>query len=222
MKNIVGIRVYNRPFKLSTDETEMYIKKIASIVDQKIKDYISNSPNTNIIDAAILVALEAVDERQKAHSSIDNLRTQIKDYVDDAGDARLKCDEAQKQLRELKAKCDELEKEVEIRRMFNKKLETEIAVKDATAKAATERAEKAVALASEKTTQANSRATADKAAADLAAALAKAEEEAKKSSSSIPDVDTTVVGNKKSVKPNITTSSSYKSFNRHRNDGEDK
>ena len=182
MKNIVGIRIYNRPFKLSTDETELYIKKIASLVDEKIKDVVSNAPNTNIIDAAILVALEAVDERQKALSSIDNLRTQIKDYVDDAGDARLKCDEAQKQLRELKKKCDELEKEVEIRRMFNKKLETELAVK---------------------------------AAATSTAPVKDVAKTTKKSGNTVSTTKT-----RESSKPNITSSTSYTSLNKNRDDGD--
>lgn len=131
MKNIVSVRIFNRPYNLSTDDSELYIKKISSIVDEKIKANVSASPGSNVIDAAILTALEAVDEKQKALSTIDNLRAQIKDYVDDAGEARLKCDEAQKQLRAMKAKYEELEKEVEIRRMFNKKAETEAAVKQA-------------------------------------------------------------------------------------------
>lgn len=178
MKNIVNLKIFNRPFSLSTDETEHYMKKIASIVDEKIKGYVSANLNTNVIDAAILAALECVDERQKALSTIDNLRAQIKDYVDDAGDARLKCDAAQKELRELKAKCAELEKEVEIRRMFNKKLEAEAAVK-----AAEEQAKREAEIKAEAEKKAQAAINAAKLEADAKAQaaieLAKAQAKAK-------------------------------------------
>lgn len=181
MKNIVNVRIFNRPFSLSTDETEHYMKKIAAVVDERVRSYVSANLNTNVIDAAILAALECVDERQKALATIDNLRSQIKDYVDDAGDARLKCDEALKELRELRKKCAELEKEVEIRRMFNKKLEAEAAVKEAEEKAKKEAEIKAEA---EKKAQAAINAAkleADakaQAAIELAKAQAKAKAEA--------------------------------------------
>lgn len=184
MKNIVNVRIFNRPYSLSTDETEHYIKKISAMVDEKVKSYVSANPNTNVIDAAILAALEAVDERQKALATIDNLRTQIKDYVDDAGEARLKCDEAQKELRALKEKCEALEKEVEIRRMFNKKLEAEAAVKAAEEEAKKTAALKAEAEKKEQEALRNARFEADaRTAAALeeakAKARARAEEEAK-------------------------------------------
>lgn len=167
MKNIVNVKIFNRPYSLSTDETEHYMKKISAVVDEKIKSYVSGNLNTNVIDAAILAALECVDERQKALATIDNLRSQIKDYVDDAGDARLKCDEAQKELRELRAKCAELEKEVEIRRMFNKKLEAEAAVK-----AAEEQAKKEAAIKAEAEKKAQEAIKAAKLEADAKAAAA--------------------------------------------------
>lgn len=200
MKNIVGVRIYNRPFNLSTDDSEAYIKKIAAMVDEKVKGIVSAAPNTNIIDAAILAALEAVDERQKALSTIDNLRTQIKDYVDDAGEARLKCDEAQKQLRELKIKCDELEKEVEIRRMFNKKLEAEAAVAAAKAKEAEETAK---AKAAEEAEKAKKQAEEDAIKAQRIERAAKALEEAKAAAAAKAEAAKT------QTRPPITSSSAY-------------
>ncbi|MBE6837570.1 MAG: cell division protein ZapA [Ruminococcus sp.] len=170
MKNIVNVTVFNRPFSLSTDEPENYIRKIAAVVDERVRAHVSENLNTNVIDAAILAALESVDERLKAQATIDNLRAQIKDYVDDAGDARLKCDEAQKEVRALKAKCDELQKELEIRRMFNKKIETEAAVK-----AAEEHAKKEAIIKAEAEKKAQSAITAAKLEAE-AKALAAIEE----------------------------------------------
>lgn len=184
MKNLVNVRIFNRPYNLSTDDQESYIKKISSIVDEKIRGAISAAPGMNVIDAAILTALEAVDEKQKALSTIDDLRSQIKDYVDDAGEARLKCDEAQKELRALKAKYADLEKEVEIRRMFNKKDETEEAVK---------KAEEAAAKASA------AKAAAEKAAAELKAA--KAAEESRAKSAGVRRTETST------GRPPITSSS---------------
>ena len=67
--------------------------------------------------AAVLAALSAYDEAQKANDSIDNIRTQIKEYVDDACQARAERDEAVKKQEELMTRITTLENELKIRHM---------------------------------------------------------------------------------------------------------
>ncbi|MDE6133709.1 MAG: hypothetical protein K2G04_10125, partial [Oscillospiraceae bacterium] len=52
-----------------------------------------------------------------ANDSIDNIRSQIKEYVDDAGKARAERDRAVKAEAELKAKISSLENELKITQM---------------------------------------------------------------------------------------------------------
>ena len=56
-----------------------------------------------------------LDELTKANRNVENIRSQIKDYVDDASQARLAAEEANKELRVLRAKVDELQGELKKR-----------------------------------------------------------------------------------------------------------
>ena len=67
------------------------------------------------LDVALLCAMDCLDELTKANRNVENIRSQIKDYVDDAGQARLAADEANKELRILRAKVEELQTELKKR-----------------------------------------------------------------------------------------------------------
>lgn len=60
------------------------------------------------------------------NQNIENIRTQIKDYVDDAGRARSQADEAQKEIRELQAKVHDLEEQLEARTVVKREPEDEV------------------------------------------------------------------------------------------------
>lgn len=107
--NKVKVKIYNREYALQTDETPEYTKALAKKLDSQFFQMLNNRTAASVVDAAILIALSALDECQKVNDNLDNIRTQIKEYVDDAGRARLKCDELTKQNRELSEKLRQLE-----------------------------------------------------------------------------------------------------------------
>ncbi|MFA5658304.1 MAG: cell division protein ZapA [Oscillospiraceae bacterium] len=107
--NKVKVKIYNREYSLQTDETPEYTKSLAKRLDSHIAEMMSGKAAASLVDACVLIALSAYDDCQKANDNIDNIRKQIKDYVDDAGAARLKCDELQKENRHLRVKNEELE-----------------------------------------------------------------------------------------------------------------
>ncbi len=105
----VKVKIYNREYSLQSEETPEYTRLLAKKLDTQIEQMMTGGNATSLVDSCVLIALSALDECQKANDNIDNIRTQIKDYVDDAGDARLKCDELQRENRALKQKIAELE-----------------------------------------------------------------------------------------------------------------
>lgn len=115
--NKVKVTICGKDFSLKTDETQSYFTELAQKVDSEIYKMASSAENMSIQSAAILVALAAYDEAQKANDSIDNIRTQIKEYVDDACKARLERDEALKNEKSLLARISALENELKIRHM---------------------------------------------------------------------------------------------------------
>ena len=117
MMNKVKVTICGKEFSLKTDEAPDYFTKLAEKVDSEIYKMASSADNMSIQSAAVLVALSAFDEAQKANDSIDNIRTQIKEYVDDACKARLERDEALKNEKSLLARISALENELKIRHM---------------------------------------------------------------------------------------------------------
>lgn len=117
--NKVKVTICGKEFSLKTDDAPSYFIGLAKKVDTEIYRMASSADNISVQSAAILVALQAFDEAQKANDSIDNIRTQIKEYVDDACQARLERDEAVKNEKALLARISALENELKIKKMKN-------------------------------------------------------------------------------------------------------
>ena len=115
--NKVKVTICGKEFSLKTDDAPSYFTELAKKVDSEIYKMASSADNISVQSAAILVALAAYDEAQKANDSIDNIRTQIKEYVDDACKARLERDEALKNEKSLLARISALENELKIKQM---------------------------------------------------------------------------------------------------------
>lgn len=115
--NKVKVTICGKDFNLRTDEAPSYFIDLAKKVDAEIYRMASSSDNMSIQSAAILVALAAYDDAQKSNDSIDNIRTQIKEYVDDACRARMERDEALKNEKALLARISALENELKIKHM---------------------------------------------------------------------------------------------------------
>lgn len=115
--NKVKVTICGKEFNLKTDDSPAYFTKLAKKVDDEIYKMMSSADNMSIQAAAVLAALSAYDEAQKANDSIDNIRTQIKEYVDDACQARAERDEAVKKQEELMTRITTLENELKIKAM---------------------------------------------------------------------------------------------------------
>ena len=115
--NKVKVTICGKDFNLKTDEEPEYLIGLAKKVDEEIANMVSATESMSIQSAAILVALSAFDEAKKSSDSIDNIRTQIKEYVDEACQARSERDDLLKKEKILKAKISSLENELKIKRM---------------------------------------------------------------------------------------------------------
>ncbi len=115
--NKVRVTICGKEYALKTEETASYFIALAQKVERTIDSMAAQSDSITIQSAAVLTALSAFDDAQKANESIDNIRTQIKEYVDEACAARAERDEAVKETEVLKARITELENELNIEKM---------------------------------------------------------------------------------------------------------
>ena len=90
------IFVGGKRFTIVTDESEAYMKKLVERVDTRLKSIISSNPKLDKDSAAILASLDYCDEEYKLRQKLEDVKEQIKDYIEDT--ARL-----HKEIAQLKA-----------------------------------------------------------------------------------------------------------------------
>ncbi|MBQ6380940.1 MAG: cell division protein ZapA [Clostridia bacterium] len=102
-KSKVQINVAGMNFSLVTEDDPAYIEGLAKQLSKKIEDIVAGNTNISVAQAAVLVALDCEDELSKHNNSSDNLRAQIKDYLEDAARARMEAEGYKRELEKLKA-----------------------------------------------------------------------------------------------------------------------
>lgn len=112
MRNKVKVTVCGKEYALQTDEAPSYLIGLARRLDRDINQLVNSGDNVSVVAATTLVALSALDDANKANESIDNIRTQIKDYVDDAGRARMERGEAVRQAESLRKEVEVLKTKI--------------------------------------------------------------------------------------------------------------
>ena len=103
--NICGSR-----YVVNTSESEDYMKNLADRLNLDMNELMASSNSVSITTAAVMTALNYRDELEKASGSADNMRRQIKDYLEDAASAKMAAEEARRENASLKRRVDELER----------------------------------------------------------------------------------------------------------------
>lgn len=116
--NKYQVTIHGKTYTLAGEETKEHTEKLAHIVDVRISDIMSKFSSLSVTDAAVLTALDCMDELFKTNQNIENIRSQIKDYMDDASRARNQAAAAQREVRTLTEKVAMLEKELSERTNF--------------------------------------------------------------------------------------------------------
>ena len=66
-----------------------------------------------------MVSLGLMDDINKANEHLDSLRDEAKNYVDEAGKARIELEAANKEIEVLKSKIEQLENIVKLKELKN-------------------------------------------------------------------------------------------------------
>lgn len=115
MLNEVKVIICGKEYKLKTAESPNYVFSLARTLEGKITELMNagSSPYT----AAIMVALSLLDDLNKSSQRVENIRTQTKEYVDEAGRNRIEKEAALKEIEALKAKNEQLENMVKLKKL---------------------------------------------------------------------------------------------------------
>ena len=93
---------------IGSDDSEEYIRAIGAEVARSMNAMCRQNERISIATAAVFAALNYCDDAQKAKAAADNLRAQIKNYVEDASHARMEADEARREADRLSREVQRL------------------------------------------------------------------------------------------------------------------
>lgn len=89
MANRITVTIAGQNLTLLADESEEYMRKVALLVDEKIREA-GHIPNLVGSQASLLAGVNLADELLKAQAQLDDLRHQLKDCLDENGEMRMK------------------------------------------------------------------------------------------------------------------------------------
>ena len=107
MANRVVISICGEEYTIIADESAAYMQKVGSYVSEKMEEVL-NSAKVGRTDAAILTAANITDELFKAQAASEQLRAQIKGYLDEAGRAQSEASELKREVFRLQQRLDSL------------------------------------------------------------------------------------------------------------------
>ena len=99
-KNKVKVRIAGEEFVIMAAESDEYILRVASYVDAKVADIRANS-RIPLMDAIVLASCNLTDDYFKSQESVENLRMQLKGYIDDIARLRAELNDARREIARL-------------------------------------------------------------------------------------------------------------------------
>ena len=100
MRNRVTIHIAGETYTMLAEESETYMQEVADLVDAEISQA-RKIPGTSSLQSAVLAGCNLADRYLKAVEAADNLRGQMKNYLEEASQLRRELADTQRLLDEL-------------------------------------------------------------------------------------------------------------------------
>lgn len=105
MANRVVVTICGEDYTFVAEESTSYMQKVGSYVGDKMNE-ILNTAKVGRTDAAVLTAANIADELFKSQAAAEQLRSQIKGYLDEAGKAQAEVSELKREIFRLQQRLD--------------------------------------------------------------------------------------------------------------------
>lgn len=107
-KNRVQVRIAGASYTIITEDDPQYVEELAENISLEIRSVCNANPSLSMTQAAVLVALDQADTYKKAAASADNLRVQIKDYLEESARAKMEVEVARREVERLNREIADL------------------------------------------------------------------------------------------------------------------
>ena len=105
MANRVVITICGEEYTLVAEETPAYMQKVGGYVNDK-RTEVMDAAKVGRTDAAVLTAVNLTDELFKSQAAAEQLRGQIKGYLDEASKAQAEVSELKREVFRLQQRLD--------------------------------------------------------------------------------------------------------------------
>lgn len=107
-KNRIKLNICGCECTISSEDSENYIRSVGDEVQKAIDEMMQKNERISLTMAAVMAALTFCDSAHRATDTAENLRTQIKDYLEDSSHSRMEAEEAKREIERLKREVQTL------------------------------------------------------------------------------------------------------------------
>lgn len=107
-KNKVKISVCGSDYYITTEDDPKYVLELANDLDETLSKIVHENGRLSITQAAILASLDYADQAKKATDTADNLRAQIKEYLEDSARYKMEAEVAKRDVERLNKEIQSL------------------------------------------------------------------------------------------------------------------
>lgn len=100
--NTVKLCICGTDYYISTAEDPEYVAKLGEYISNLVEHMMQQNSSLSMTKALLLCCMDTLDELNRANAGADNLRSQIKDYLEDSSRSRNEVSELRKELERLK------------------------------------------------------------------------------------------------------------------------
>jgi len=77
-KTRIAVDIYGQTYKMVGKESSVHMRKVASIVDDKMREISSHNPNLDSTKIAVLAAVNSVHDYLKLKEQVEQMEFQLK------------------------------------------------------------------------------------------------------------------------------------------------
>lgn len=100
--NTVKISICGTDYYISTEEDPEYVAQLGEYIGNVVDSMMNENTSLSMSKALLLCCMNTLDELNRTNTGAENLRNQIKDYLEDSSKSRREVDELRRELDHLK------------------------------------------------------------------------------------------------------------------------
>ena len=102
MTNRVKVNVLGNNYTINTETPEPKIRKIEAQLSTQLNEFKERHPTLSTVDALVITSLNLMDYLDDVELSVDRMREQLTQYLEDAARARTEADDLNREVNLLK------------------------------------------------------------------------------------------------------------------------